>query len=151
MLRSDVRDCFRQFSLWKDFFYHRLHLPHEAARQLSQDDLVLLLRQPGGALPEESSDTPDHHPLSSSEMWSWHDSISRSTSRLTVGVFLSTGMRLGDSEKVVSFNCSRCVFSATRQEGMRNAWRHHPGSWIRDWILSCHAWCLGDCAPIGWC
>ena len=30
-----------------------LHLPHEAARQLSQDDLVLLLRQPGGASPTD--------------------------------------------------------------------------------------------------
>ena len=30
-----------------------LHLPHEAARQLSQEDLVLLPRQPGGASPTD--------------------------------------------------------------------------------------------------
>ena len=35
-----------------------LHLPHEAARQLSQDDLVLLLRQPGGASPTDLKSSP---------------------------------------------------------------------------------------------
>ena len=56
MLRSDACDCFRQpvFSEGCFLFPGWLYLPHEAARQLSQDDLVLLLRQqPGGALTED--------------------------------------------------------------------------------------------------
>ena len=52
MLRSVACDCFRQPVFSEGCFL--LYLPHEAAWQLSQDDLVLLLRQqPGGALTED--------------------------------------------------------------------------------------------------